>query len=174
VLFLRNQNVITQLEADEYVSPLVGVPGQSAMGQPNITARLVARRAVTVHGIVLGVLLLMLGLIHVAPLGEAQTAPLAVQAAKTGYLKVDAFPWADVSVDGKSLGTTPLGAATRLPVGPHTVKLTHPWYVPIERTVEIEAGPSERPFELLVDFEDKGTLLPGKEVPADDEEATTP
>jgi hypothetical protein len=51
------------------------------MGQPNITAKLVARRAVTVHGVVLGVLLLMLGLIHVAPLGEAQPAPAAVQAA---------------------------------------------------------------------------------------------
>ena len=45
VVFLRNQNVITQLEADEYVSPLVGVPGHSAQGQPNITSRLLVRRA---------------------------------------------------------------------------------------------------------------------------------
>src|SRR5262245_42661465 len=58
VLFLRNQNVITQLEADEYVSPLVGVPGHSAHGQPNVTARLLVRRATLVQGIILGVLLL--------------------------------------------------------------------------------------------------------------------
>lgn len=176
VLFLRNQNVITQLEADEYVSPLVGVPGQSAMGQPNITARLVARRAVTVHGVVLGVLLLMLGLIHVAPLGEAKTTPAAVQAARSGYLVVDAYPWAEVTIDGNSIGATPLATPTRLPVGTHTVTLEHPWFMPIERTVEIEAGPAERPVELMVDFEDKGTLLPGKVVPMEgaDETEVTP
>ncbi len=172
VLFLRNENVITQLEADEYVSPLVGVPGQSAMGQPNITARLVARRAATVHGAVLGVLLLMLGLIHVAPLGEAKPAPAQVQVTRTGYLRIDAYPWAEVSVDGKAIGPTPLPAPIELPVGAHTVRLEHEWYEPIEQTVEVTAGPAEKPIEIMVDFEDKnvGKLRAGKEAPADEEQ----
>jgi hypothetical protein len=75
-----------------------------------------------------------------------------------------------VTVDGKPIGTTPLSAPTRVPVGTHTVRLAHPWYVPIERTVEIEAGPVETPFEVMVDFEDKGALLPGKDVPVEGEE----
>ncbi len=170
VLFLRNQNVITQLEADEYVSPLVGVPGQSAMGQPNITARLVGRRAATVHAAMLGVLLLMLGLIHLAPLGEAPLAPAGQAAIRTGYLRVAAYPWAEVTIDGKHLGPTPLPAPIRLPVGPHTIVLAHEWYVPIERSIELESGPAERPTELVVDFEDKGTLLPGKERPPETED----
>jgi serine/threonine-protein kinase len=170
VLFLRNQNVITQLEADEYVSPLVGVPGQSAHGQPNITARLVARRAATVHGAVLGVLLLMLGLIHVAPLGEAAPLPAEVQATRYGHLRIDAYPWAEVTVDGKAVGPTPLPAPLKLAVGAHTIKLVHEWYVPIEQTVEVTAGPVEQPLELVIDFEAKGTLLPGKEPPPEEEQ----
>ncbi len=169
VLFLRNQNVITQLEADEYVSPLVGVPGQSAMGQPNITARLVVRRAATVHGVVLGVLLLMLGLIHVAPLGEAQPGSAGEATVRKGHLRVDAYPWASVKVDGKPVGTTPLPAPLELPVGAHTVTFEHAWYAPLERTVEVKAGPADRPQQLLIDLEDEGTLLPGKELPAGEE-----
>src|SRR5689334_11511451 len=45
VMFLRNQNVITQLEADEYLNPAFGGQGTSALAQPNIQARQSVRRA---------------------------------------------------------------------------------------------------------------------------------
>ena len=169
VLFLRNQNVITQLEADEYVSPLVGVPGGSAQGQPNVTARLVVRRAAMVHGVVLGVLLLMLGLIHVAPLGEAAPVPVAAPEVKRGYLKIDAYPWATVTVDGKAIGPTPLLQPLELTEGPHEVVLAHDWYLPITQTVEITSTTVDKAAVVSVDFETTGKLRPGKELPAEED-----
>jgi len=43
----------------------------------------------------------------------------------SGTLNINAIPWADVAVDGKALGTTPLGNVS-LPIGPHDVTFTHP------------------------------------------------
>src|SRR5688572_12259883 len=59
VLFLRGQNVITQLEADEYLNPAVGGAGGSPLAQPNVQGRQVVRRAGVVHASILGVLALM-------------------------------------------------------------------------------------------------------------------
>jgi len=166
VMFLKGQGVITQLEADEYVSPLVGVPGLSAAGQPNMQARVTARRGAVVQGTILGVLALMLGLIHVAPLGEAAapvaTAPAEVQ---TGWLRVVAYPWAEVVLDGKPVGATPLARPFELPAGSHGLRFEHPWFQPIERTIDVPVGAAERAVELRVDFESEGTLRAGKTVP---------
>ncbi len=167
VMFLKSQGLITQLEADEYVSPLVGVPGQAAAGQPNLQARVTARRGAVVQGTILGVLLLMISLIHVAPLGEA-AAPQAVTAqAQTGYLRVLAYPWAEVTLDGKAVGPTPLARPFELREGSHTLRLEHPWYQPIERTIEVPTGGAERPTELRVDFESEGTLRADKTRPTE-------
>lgn len=169
VMFLKSQGIITQLEADEYVSPLVGVPGQSSAGQPNLQARMTARRGAVVQGAILGVLLLMLGLIHVAPLGEA-AAPAqngAEPALQSGYLRVLAYPWAEVTVDGKPVGATPLTKPFELREGPHTVTFAHPWFQPIERTIDVPIGKAERAIELRVDFETEGTLRADKQRPKD-------
>src|SRR3954451_5399376 len=69
VLFIRAQNVITEREAEEYLNPAALGAGGSALQQPNMQARHVVRAGIVAHAITLGVLLLMLGLIHVAPLG---------------------------------------------------------------------------------------------------------
>ncbi|MEZ4404755.1 MAG: serine/threonine-protein kinase [Kofleriaceae bacterium] len=165
VMYLKAQGVITQLEADEYVSPLVGVPGHGAAGQPNLATRMTARRGFTIQGVILGVLVLMLGLIHVAPLGEAAT-PAATTVEK-GHLRVVAYPWATVVVDRVAIGATPLPRPIELTTGVHDVVITHPFYVPIERTLEVPAGAADAPTELRVDFEHDGTLLPGKIRPAE-------
>ena len=49
----------------------------------------------------LGVLLLFLGLIHVAPLGATPRTGGARSEAQRGYVRVDAHPWARIFVDGK-------------------------------------------------------------------------
>ena len=43
----------------------------------------------------------------------------------TGYLSVNALPWAEVWVDGNAVGTTPLANLT-LPIGSHEVLWRHP------------------------------------------------
>lgn len=59
---------------------------------------------------------------------------------KTGWLSVNSDPWANVVIDGKALGNTPL-LRQRLPVGRHRVTLINPGRkLRAVRTVTIRAG----------------------------------
>ncbi len=62
-----------------------------------------------------------------APAGAApeSAVPAKPQAAATGMLNLAAAPWANVSLNGRSLGVTPL-LNVRLPVGVHQLSLTSP------------------------------------------------
>jgi len=72
-----------------------------------------------------------------------------------GALLVLVTPWADVSIDGRPVGQTPL---TRIPLaaGSHDVVLTHPDYVPLSRRVTVRAGETLR---LVVDLPSQGKRL---------------
>jgi hypothetical protein len=50
--------------------------------------------------------------------------PAAGKAVKSGWLEVNCRPWADVTLDGKALGTTPI-IRRRVAAGPHKVVLTN-------------------------------------------------
>jgi len=171
VLFLRSQGVVTQLEAEEYLNPALGGPGSSSLAQPNVHARHAVRRAAVVHGSILGVLAMMLALIHIAPLGRAQTitGPGAPPPPSHGFVRVQAYPWAHVWVDGKDAGTTPLVTPIELVEGVHTVKVEHDWYQPIERQVEIKPGRPDAAAEVTVDFEAQGQLKIGRVRPSSEE-----
>jgi hypothetical protein len=56
-----------------------------------------------------------------------------------GYLQFLAKPWAEVSVDGRPVGETPL-ARVSVPVGPHGVVMEHPRFGRHERTVDVRLG----------------------------------
>jgi eukaryotic-like serine/threonine-protein kinase len=167
VLFLRNQNVITQFEADEYLNPALGGPGSSALAQPNVQARTTVRRAAVVQASIVGGLAMMLGLIHLAPLGTSNAAtPTVIAAPDRGYLRVTAYPWATLTIDGKPAGATPLAEPIELTAGSHTVRFEHDYYRPEERTVTIESGTPDRAAVVAVDFEAQGVLREGKTRPA--------
>jgi eukaryotic-like serine/threonine-protein kinase len=163
VLFLRNQKVVTQLEADEYLNPAAS--GGGVVAQPNIQARHAVRRSLVVHASILGVLALMLGLIHVAPLGSSNAMTAAVTPAARGWLQVIAYPWARIQVDGRDVEVTPAGPI-ELTEGRHQLRLVHDWYEPIERTIEIAAGTAEEASTLEVDFEVEGVLRAGRQRPS--------
>lgn len=151
VLFIRSQNVITELEAEEYLNP-AALGGGGVLQQPNMQARHVVRAGLVAHAITLGVLLLMLGLIHVAPLG-ATPAHVAVREAGRGYLRVNVRPWANITIDGARYGATPLARPIELKEGNHVIRLEHDWYKPVERTVEITEGTATAAKVLSLDFE---------------------
>jgi serine/threonine-protein kinase len=69
-----------------------------------------------------------------------------------GWLLVLPKPWAEVTVDGRALGPTPID---RIPLAPgsHAVILTHPQYQPFTRKVEIRPG---EVFRLRWDFAQDG------------------
>jgi serine/threonine-protein kinase len=165
VLFIRAQNVITELEAEEYLNPAALGAG-SALQHPNMQARHVVRGGIVAHAITLGVLLLMLGLIHVAPLG-ATPAYTAVREPGHGFLRINALPWARIAIDGAARGETPLALPIRLKEGAHVVRFEHDWYRPVERTVEIVEGVDTAPKFLSLDFEaEQVPLAAGKTAPA--------
>jgi hypothetical protein len=66
----------------------------------------------------------------------------------TGSLSVNALPWAEVWVDGRSSGTTPL-ANLAVPIGSHEIVLRHPQLGERRRTVTIT---SQTPVRIGVDF----------------------
>ncbi|MBI4477736.1 MAG: PEGA domain-containing protein, partial [Acidobacteria bacterium] len=54
--------------------------------------------------------------------GKTATVPLELP---DGMLHVNASPWADVWIDGKRVGETPLGNL-RVPIGRHEILFRHP------------------------------------------------
>ena len=58
-------------------------------------------------------------------------------------LQVIVHPWAEVTIDGTLVGTTPLDRIS-LSAGTHNVRLRHPGYEPVEREVVIQPGQTER------------------------------
>jgi serine/threonine-protein kinase len=73
-----------------------------------------------------------------------------------GFLQVVVRPWAEVAVDGRTIGETPLGRIT-LSAGTHRVRVRHPAYEAVERTVTVRAGAVER---LTVDLPTEGVRRP--------------
>jgi hypothetical protein len=66
----------------------------------------------------------------------------------SGKLSVNAVPWAEVSIDGRAAGTTPLGNLT-VPVGSHEVLWRHPQFGERRQTVTVKA---QTPTRVGVDF----------------------
>ncbi len=166
VLFLRAHNVITELEAEEYLNP-AALGGASILAQPNMQARHAVRAGLVAHGVIAGVFALMLGLIHVAPLGATPvTKVIAQQQPGRGFIVVRALPWARVSIDGESLGVTPLAKPIEIADGDHVVRFEHDWFVPIEIPVAVPSGPASEALPVEVHFCTEGKPAAGKPLPA--------
>jgi hypothetical protein len=67
---------------------------------------------------------------------------------------VTAKPWAEVTVDGKPVGKTPV-ASRPLSAGEHVIVLTHPDYEPLRRVIEIQSGVKRA---LHIDLRDESLL----------------
>jgi hypothetical protein len=83
-----------------------------------------------------------------------------------GFVRVNAVPWATVSIDGKPIGVTPLAKPIEVSEGTHTVRFEHAWYAPIEKTLTVTPGTADASPELVVDFDKVGVLKAGKTKPA--------
>lgn len=76
-----------------------------------------------------------------------QIADVPVQL-PTGRVSINAVPWAEVWLDGRSLGQTPLGRIT-LPIGDHELAFRHPQHGERRQTVRINPNADAR---IGVDF----------------------
>jgi hypothetical protein len=116
---------------------------------------------------VFGIMLLVISLIHVAPLDSTpRTKDVLEKQAKRGYARVDAHPWARIFVDDKEVGTTPIAEALELKEGKHVVRYEHSWYQPHVQEIDVTAGTKEAAPIFRVDFEKENLpLKPGKTKP---------
>ena len=79
--------------------------------------------------------------------GAGTTVTPAVEL-PTGLLSLNALPWAEVSIDGRSVGTTPLGNLA-VPIGTYEVVWRHPQLGERRRTVKV---PATTPVRVGVDL----------------------
>lgn len=71
----------------------------------------------------------------------AAEARLKEIAARTGVLALETTEaGAAIQVDERPMGTTPLAAPLRLPVGPHRVRVTKDGFLPFDQTPNVAAG----------------------------------
>jgi len=77
--------------------------------------------------------------------GATTPAPVSLP---NGSLSVNASPWAEVSVDGRPLGTTPL-ANVAVPIGTHEIVWRHPQLGERRRTITLTA---KTPVRVGMDF----------------------
>lgn len=167
VLFIKSQGVITELEAEEYLNPTALGEGAGALQQPNLQARNVVRAGIVAHGVTLGVLLLFLALIHVAPLeATPRTALIAHQTVGRGFVRVGANPWAKISVDGEVVDYTPVAKPLELTLGSHTIRFEHDWFMPYEQTIDVKPSTVETAQTIEVDFGKIGVPRPGMNRPS--------
>jgi serine/threonine-protein kinase len=65
-----------------------------------------------------------------------------------GSLSINALPWAEILIDGKPVGTTPLGNLS-VPIGTHEIVWRHPQLGERTRTVTV---PARTPVRLGMDL----------------------
>ncbi|UJR84981.1 serine/threonine-protein kinase [Sandaracinus amylolyticus] len=81
---------------------------------------------------------------------DREPAPVPAVDAEPAHLRINAIPWAEVTLDGRSLGTTPLLDVSIAP-GHHTLRFVNA-PLGVERVREIDVAPGER-RDLVIDLE---------------------
>ena len=131
--------VIRALAAAGFVPDLPPVParGPAELSPPDAGLRKLASQLATIFGlIVLGALVT-----EWSRAGERPAPPPSeTPSSGRGYLRVLAQPWAEVSVDGEKIDTTPMARPIPVAPGRHFVTFTHPNAPEEKRTVQVVTG----------------------------------
>ncbi len=148
VVFLRHNDVITELEAKEYLNPALG--GHSLAGKTNLAARQSLRRGAVLQGSIMAVAALLVSIFHIAPIGVAHTEP--IQDTKTGYVLPVIHPWGHVSIGDQKIATTPTATPIPLSVGKHTLVISNQYYPSVSKTITVVESLPEEASLLIVDL----------------------
>jgi serine/threonine protein kinase len=58
----------------------------------------------------------------------------------SGYVQISCTPWAKVFLGNEYIGTTPIAGSLKVKAGVHTVTFNNPSFLPLVRSVKIQAG----------------------------------
>ncbi len=121
-----------------------GALGPMGMGWARPTQRFRVRRAFAGQCLALAVLALSAGVLEYAQArGSAPPTLLGPRppgSPSVGYLRVLARPWAELTVDGVRVDTTPMARPVALSPGTHFVRLRNPACLPEDRTIQVAPG----------------------------------
>ncbi len=159
VLFLRQQDVITQLEADEYLNPALGGPAASALAQSNLAYRQQIRRGFIVQAAIVFIAALMIGIIHLVPIDKTEAAAATngngagvVQKAPPAFVHVVVHPWGHVYVDDKLAYTTPRAAPFKTTAGKHTIRIENKYFDTLTRKIELPENKPNTAKKIIIDL----------------------
>ncbi len=151
VLFLRNQGVIGNEEAEQFLHPAMASVG-TPVTPSQTSGRALIRRVAEIQGAIAGAVALTVGLIHLAPVGatvsnapsaqESAAAPVVPKPKARATVRVIVAPWARVTVDGeeKPRLEAPTSQTLELEEGAHTLSLANDWYEPQTEKLTITAS----------------------------------
>jgi serine/threonine-protein kinase len=103
-----------------------------------------ALRRASLFGTIGAVAMLAAGAVLFVRHGGEADSPPGPAGEGAGFVKVIAYPWAEVYVDDELVQTTPAGRALRLPAGEHRVRLLHPDLPEYRTILRIEPGAFHR------------------------------
>ncbi len=158
VEFLRDQGIVPAFEAEEYLNPKLVGGRQGAAASPNLVKQQTLRRGLFVQSGILAIVALMVGIMHIAPLGAdhavAQLAPPPAQ----GFVRVVVHPWGHIAVDGTLAGTTPMAKPLSLPAGAHLLTVTHDDFAPLQRRIQVPENSFDDPLVVRIDLQETGVV----------------
>ncbi|MCA9581049.1 MAG: serine/threonine protein kinase [Myxococcales bacterium] len=141
VMYLRDVGVITDNEAEDILHA-----GGPRTVRRTLTDRNLLRHTTMVQGTILlaavlsgGAIQAMSGRFDGGRKGaEPETETFSPEEA--ARLKVVVDPWADVFVDGKKMGTTPMAQPLLLSPGVHYVRFINPYHKTVDRELRLRTG----------------------------------
>jgi hypothetical protein len=84
---------------------------------------------------------------HIVQVPAGRVTPIGIEI-PNGTVNLNAAPWAEVWVDGRNVGETPIGNLS-LPIGPHEIVFRHPQFGERRHAISVTAG---TPVRLSVDM----------------------
>lgn len=172
VWFLKNQEVITVDEAEQFLNP----GGDNTIHGPQSRASKfhdVIKRSAITQAVIAGIVFLWTLSVHLLPVGKTPLPAEAAIVKRTGFIRVLARPWGVVSVKGLDKPiTTPRDTPVELEVGKQTLRVTNKFYQPMVKKIVIEEGTISEPRMLIFDFVKHGTPLESNEQDSETQKVT--
>jgi serine/threonine protein kinase len=145
--YLFHKDLVTRDEAESFVSEDILADREIARADENLPPPLSLKTIGLVQG-VLGIAVVLWLLIVSMVMGDGPIASASTDpGGPPGALKVVAWPWAEIYIDGAYVETTPVARSFSLTPGIHEVTLKNPHFHTVTKRVLIE---SARPQKLKV------------------------
>jgi hypothetical protein len=138
VAYLFHKGQITRDEAETFVATVLLADREIIREDDNLPPPLSLKMIAAVQG-ALGLTVLIWALIVGLAMGKPEgQAPVFDPTAPPGSLKVVAWPWAQIYIDGSYVETTPVARSFSLPAGVHEVTLRNPNFKTVTKQVLVE------------------------------------